>query len=147
MALQETYVRRNAPPLAQENQVSRNELAGVDLDLPIFPADEDRQGKQTRQGLQLPLRPVLLPEREDRVDDDYSDDRPAEELHSLPRPEPVGGKGDPSRDPQEESEEVRELSHEQEKQRRPGGGLQDISAVERQALNDLSVRETLRMGP
>jgi hypothetical protein len=61
---------------------------------------------------------VLLPEREQGVDDDHAQDGESKRGHAAPRLLPIGNEGESGRDPEDRGEEVCEPVEETHQQRR-----------------------------
>jgi hypothetical protein len=105
MRHQHPGVGRDPVALGQQDDVAGNQLHRWDAGLLPAPQDDRGLGQECRQRLGGPLGAVFLGEREQAVDDDHHDDRPAE-LRQLPH------EGEPGRRPQHEREEVGELRDE-----------------------------------
>jgi hypothetical protein len=72
--------------------------------------------QQLAQRCHRTLRPVLLPEREDAVDDDDADDGQPQLRHPLPRVEVLGNERQTGADPEDDGEEMGEFLCEAQQQ-------------------------------
>ena len=111
-------VSRDAVTLVQPDDVSRHELARRQLDqgAPAFHRDHLR--KQIAKRGERPFAPILLPEREQAIDQDDADDRERERTHPLARLLDLGEQGERGREPEDQREEVGELTQKADEKRR-----------------------------
>ena len=95
---------------AHEDHVAGHDLLRRDHRGSTVAQDSDLVRKQTLQRRHRFLGAVLLPERKGAVDHNDSDDGDGERRHALTRHLDVGEECEERRDPQQDGEEVRELS-------------------------------------
>ena len=105
MLLVDPEVGADPISLLEEHDIAGDEIVRHDLERRSVPHDGDQAGEQVAQAVRRVFGPLVLGEREHRVEHDHDEDGDAQ----LREP---GDEGEPARDPEEQREEVDHLGGE-----------------------------------
>ena len=127
IVVDQSGVRRDAVPLGQYDDISRNQLLGQDALLYAIPDHGGIGRQQFAQRRRRLLGPELLRKTEHAVDDVDHEDRDAELGH-------LGDEPDDAADPQEDRHQMREVRQELPDERPAFHLLDRVAAIAFQAL-------------
>ncbi len=130
----ETRVCGDRVALLQKDDIARHEIGSRHFLLCPVAQHPGVLGEQFLKRLERPLGLVLLPETEDRVDDDDAEDRPAELGH-------VRDKGKNAAYPEQEREEARKIFDEPENEGLPPHLFQEVRTVAAEPFRSLAFRK------
>ena len=137
MGLIHSEVRGHPVPGAQSHEVADHQRSGVYLERGAVADHDDTTGQEISQLLGGPFGPVLLREREDRIEEDDEHDGDAKLGET-------GDEGECRCDPEHDREEMEHLPDELA----PGGGParngQDVRTISIQPLRGLPGAQALR---
>ena len=126
--LDHAAVSRHAVALFQQHHVARHQLGRGQLHDGAGAQRLHPQRQQPAQRRHGALGLVLLPEREQAVDQDDAEDSHAKTAHALAGLEPVGRERQRRRQPEDDREEVREFARQAQPQPLAGHVLEAVRA-------------------